>query len=60
VRCDGITDRVIELGGDEQVTREARNEILADLDLRDAAGTLGERDQAGRAGEWESSPRRPL
>ena len=42
---DGITDRVIELGGDEQVTREARDEILAGLDLRDAAGTLGEDEE---------------
>ena len=42
---DGISDRVIELGGDEQVTSEARDEILADLDLRDAAGTLGEDEE---------------
>lgn len=43
--CDEVTDRVIELGGDEQVTRGARDEILADLDLRDAAGTLGEDEE---------------
>ena len=42
---DELTDRVIELGGDEQVTGEARDEILADLDLRDAAGTLGEDEE---------------
>ena len=43
--CDEVTDRVIELGGDEQVARGARDEILADLDLRDAAGTLGEDEE---------------
>jgi len=37
--------RRVELGGDEQVARGARDEILADLDLRDAAGTLGEDEE---------------
>lgn len=42
---DGMSDKIIELGGDEQVTSEARDEILADLDLRDVAGTLGEDEE---------------